>query len=79
MGLLIEDERYEEAAKILVERPIGAQECLILGASIPLEDSSLQSIIEDSVNRLDSNVLKQMLGDESLPLRVKISSFKRSH
>mgnify|MGYP001166828578 FL=1 len=73
-SLLIENERYEEAAKILVERTVDAKECLILGASIPLEDSSLQSIIEDSVKRLGSDVLKEILEDGSLPVSVKISA-----
>ena len=72
VSLLIKDENYEEAAKILVERTIGARECLVLGANIPLEDPSLRSVIEDSVKRLDSAVLKEILRDEALPVRVKI-------
>ncbi len=71
-SLLIEKERYEEAVKILVERGIDAKDCLILGASIPLEDSSLQSVIEDSVKRLSSDVLRGVLEDESLPVSVKL-------
>ena len=72
VSLLIKDENYEEAAKILVERTIGARECLVLGAKIPLENPSLRSVIEDSVKRLDSAVLKEILRDEALPVRVKI-------
>ncbi len=72
VSLLIEAERYEEAAKILIQKTIDAKECLILGASIPLEDSALQSIIQDSVKRLSSEVLKEILGDKSLTVGVKI-------
>ena len=74
VSLLIENERYEEAVMILIERPISAKECLILGASIPLENSSLQSIIEDSVKRLNSDVLEEMLRDVALPVPVKLSA-----
>ena len=72
VSLLIKNEDYEEAAKILVERTVDARECLVLGTSIPLENESLRSVIDDSVERLDSDVLKEILRDEALPIRVKI-------
>nr|ABB82975.1 hypothetical protein [uncultured organism HF70_19B12] len=73
-SLLIGDERYDEAVEILVERTIDARRCLILGSGIPLENSSLNSVIEDSVKRLESDELDELLKDESLPIPVRVSA-----